>query len=497
MYLFSLFVLGLGCPEPKDLPEVYFDEDGDGFKGDVDCNDNNADIYPEASELCDGLDNDCDGLIDDADDDVEAQEWYLDSDGDGFGAEAQAFCSPPADRIEQGGDCDDNNAEVHPDALEVCDGQDNDCDGLVDGEDDSIDLQQAPYWYRDSDGDGQGDSNEAIQDCTQPYSYVDNAEDCDDTSAGLNTLDMDGDELTTCEGDCDDFDAVAAECASCVEQNLYTNIGSEIYTGILAGDADFSHGCSGEAMDVFRWVAPTTDDYIFRLNADSAPGFVLLNGCADADSCLEGYELERSVTQGEELFFGITGPEDMSYTLSIGYGQEQSCDDGLDDDADGLIDCEDEADCWYDPVCALQSCPNYDLIDVETYEPAQGNVLEGVSLDFAGDELSGSCVDAGGVEYSYYWEAPSSGCVQLMAISDDMDLGLYALEECGGLELDCNDDSAFAQNLFGSQHGSYLEIDVVAGSSYIYVVEAEGASGVFDLILELNSTLNCDGSLIE
>jgi hypothetical protein len=40
------------------------DEDGDGFFSEDDCNDSNALINPNATEICDGIDNNCDGNID-------------------------------------------------------------------------------------------------------------------------------------------------------------------------------------------------------------------------------------------------------------------------------------------------------------------------------------------------------------------------------------------------------------------------------------------------
>ncbi|MCC7502761.1 MAG: redoxin domain-containing protein, partial [Flavobacteriales bacterium] len=81
------------------------------------------------NEVCDGLDNDGDGLID------EDFFWYIDADGDGFGDPTSLLysCMPLPDRINTAGDCDDNNIAIHPGAVEVCDGLDNNCDGFIDG----------------------------------------------------------------------------------------------------------------------------------------------------------------------------------------------------------------------------------------------------------------------------------------------------------------------------------------------------------------------------
>jgi hypothetical protein len=60
--------------------------------------------------------------------------WYLDDDGDGFGApgtETMA-CSPPPDHVGNDDDCDDQDANVSPDAVELCNAQDDDCDGITD-----------------------------------------------------------------------------------------------------------------------------------------------------------------------------------------------------------------------------------------------------------------------------------------------------------------------------------------------------------------------------
>jgi hypothetical protein len=58
--------------------------------------------------------------------------WFPDLDGDGWAnadGEAVVSCEAPPDMAERRGDCDDSNGMVAPDALEICDGIDNDCSG--------------------------------------------------------------------------------------------------------------------------------------------------------------------------------------------------------------------------------------------------------------------------------------------------------------------------------------------------------------------------------
>jgi hypothetical protein len=92
-------------------------------------------------------------------------------------------------------DCDDTNPNIHPDAAEVCDGVDNNCDGAIDG-DDAVDR---PSWYLDGDGDGFGVKAEAVLSCEAPDGYVAKSGDCDDDDEDINPF---ADEL--CDNRIDD-----------------------------------------------------------------------------------------------------------------------------------------------------------------------------------------------------------------------------------------------------------------------------------------------------
>ncbi|NOY26343.1 MAG: hypothetical protein GXP62_10770, partial [Oligoflexia bacterium] len=109
--------------------------------------------------------------------------WYADTDGDSYGAGAAiaSSCVMPADSAANTDDCDDTDAAVNPDAVEMCNGIDDDCDGVVDPPS-SADVLSC---YTDADGDGYGnlDSPVAACDCTDGLSA--NADDCDDSLANV------------------------------------------------------------------------------------------------------------------------------------------------------------------------------------------------------------------------------------------------------------------------------------------------------------------------
>ena len=145
----------------EGFPVAYADQDGDGFGsnllhgseegpevihlcdpgGDLpdgyslyntDCSDDDSARNPHAEEVCDGIDNNCNGTVDEF---LRVSTWP-DGDSDSYGAPGvpESTCIADLDdsRALYAGDCNDNEALVHPAATEFCDGMDNDCDRVVD-----------------------------------------------------------------------------------------------------------------------------------------------------------------------------------------------------------------------------------------------------------------------------------------------------------------------------------------------------------------------------
>ena len=184
-----------GCDDTETA-----DADGDGYVND-DCDDNDASVNPDAAEICDGLDNNCDGQTDESTA-TDAGVWFPDSDSDGFGDETIVLvaCEAPASYIADGGDCNDGRDDINPDADEICDGLDNNCDGDTDGGD----VTGASAWYLDNDNDGYGGTTSKLVTCSDPGGdWISDGSDCDDTSTSAYPGAAPNDSKTDCMKDSD------------------------------------------------------------------------------------------------------------------------------------------------------------------------------------------------------------------------------------------------------------------------------------------------------
>jgi hypothetical protein len=152
------------------------DLDQDGFGEDCipgpDCNDDDMNIHPGATETCDGIDNNCNIDIDEG---LMTRDYYRDEDGDRFGNDdiVLVACLAPAGYVEVGGDCNDQDQENYPGGMEICDGQDNNCNDLADEG-----LRQT--YYLDSDGDTYGVDTATVVECEKPMGYAERGGDCND-----------------------------------------------------------------------------------------------------------------------------------------------------------------------------------------------------------------------------------------------------------------------------------------------------------------------------
>ncbi|MEO8765349.1 MAG: choice-of-anchor tandem repeat GloVer-containing protein, partial [Ginsengibacter sp.] len=108
--------------------------------------------------------------------------YYKDADSDGFGNQVDSVvaCSLPVGYIANNTDCDDFNPAVHPGAKEVCNGIDDDCNGLID------DGLVFITYYRDADGDGYGTgAGQSL--CQNPGpGYATRGGDCDDNNGAIH-----------------------------------------------------------------------------------------------------------------------------------------------------------------------------------------------------------------------------------------------------------------------------------------------------------------------
>ena len=335
----------------------YADADADGFgdaetevvacavpsgfvADDSDCDDALSDVNPDAEEVCDERDNDCD---DDVDEGV-ATTFFIDLDADGWGGFSATTdaCAEPVGYATLLGDCDDSDPAVNPDALEVCNSIDDDCDGDIDDDDPSVDPSTGATFYTDTDADGYGDATTGTWSCAATSTTVADATDCDDTDGAVhpgatevcNSIDDD------CDGDIDDDDPSVDPTTGTTwyddsDSDGYGDLSTGAWACVAAaGQVDLGTDCDDGNSSVHPGAAEVCNTIDDDCDGDIDDDDTSL----DPSTATTWYADSDGDGEGDPAVTTLTCDVPAGYVAN-----DTDCDDGdaTDSDGDGVQDCAD------------------------------------------------------------------------------------------------------------------------------------------------------------
>lgn len=348
------------CTDPVDYNcdgvVGYEDKDEDGFVACVECADEDPDRYPGAQEWCNNKDDDCDGLQDEPDA-LDARTYYQDADGDRYGnpTVTQLGCRLLSGWSSNSLDCDDTDAALSPAAQESCDAAevDEDCDGLANDAD--PDVVYVSAWYPDADGDGYGDSSDPGTGwCSPPAGLVSENTDCNDEEEGsfpgAPELCGGGDE--DCDGLVDEVEAVDAP--TWYLDNDGDGFGSVLGTTVACTPPASYVALSSDCDDASATASPAAAE---RCNSvdDDCDRSVDESDAVDAPSWYPDYDGDGWGYAGAPLVsciapagFLLQGEDCSDANAAVYPGAVERC-DGVDNDCSGQVDGADAlgALIWY------------------------------------------------------------------------------------------------------------------------------------------------------
>jgi hypothetical protein len=289
---------GSACEYIMDC--IDSDQDGCGEGSDCtcsDCDDDDTDVYQDAPELCDDKDNDCDFATDEDYPDLD-----LDCDGpDGDLCENGTWtCKPDGTGLECVNDTSD-------DLLDVCDGEDNDCDPA------SVDGSEDPLLSTACDGPDSDLCPEGIYNSCTDGSLV-----CSDNTAS---------DYDICDGEDNDCDPASADGSEDAAMGTACDgPDSDLCPeGIVDSCVDGSIVCNDTTDDTLD-ICDGEDNDCDPISADGSEDPLLNTICdgADSDLCPEGIYI--SCAGGS-----LVCSDNTDDTLEI-------CDDLIDNDCDDFTD---------------------------------------------------------------------------------------------------------------------------------------------------------------
>ena len=313
---------------------------------DGDCNDGLSAVFPGATEVCNAIDDDCDGATNEAGS-TGCTTYLRDTDGDNYGVALDSACLCAPDMTyrapaNQGGDCNDLDADISPGATEICDGADNDCNGVAD----DPNLAGCTTYYRDVDGDTFGDDNDSQCLCAPSGTYTATmAGDCDDLVGLANPS-----RTESCNGIDDDCDGVtdeqgAAGCANLLRDEDGDGFGvtgdtqclcqpGPVYRAVLGGDClDTDADVAPGKTEVCNGI---DDDCNGGTDTDGAAGCAVVFRDDDNDGFGQTAD-SRCLCAAADPYDATQGGDCDDTSSAIKPGATESC-NGDDDDCDGLVD---------------------------------------------------------------------------------------------------------------------------------------------------------------
>ncbi len=349
-------------PEAEDCRSFFRDSDGDGhgaaddprcfceatgmYKAEApdDCDDTNASIRPGAEELCNNKDDDCDGETDE-----QATggcfPHYKDLDDDGFGDpdDERCLCTPEGEYgALVAGDCDDQNKAVNPDAKEICNGRDDNCDDLVDDEG----SEGCSVFYPDIDEDGFGDSKDGRCLCAaEDPNLLDTPGDCADEDPDVHpdAKEVCNEKDDNCSGAVDE---VGAEGCVLYYEDKDGDGAGDSYSGrcLCAPKAPHTVETGGDCQDNDGGIGPAVKercDYIDNdcdLETDEADAEDCQVYLSDIDGDTYGDESDsRCTCDPEGVYRATRGGDCDDQDSSVNPEAAEACND-VDDDCNGKTD---------------------------------------------------------------------------------------------------------------------------------------------------------------